>query len=193
MGILGILLSGVALGVAKQIERGRDAKRKADLQEISLGLSNFYDAKLEYPDELGECGEQWKINETVILDEMPCSPGMEEYRYIYDDSGSSDWFKLYAKLEYEQDQVIDELKCSQGCGPDCAYNYGVASSNVRIDSCGQEEELKYACAPGGSCEAYDDPLISECPEIYVNNPSCENECEERVNRCKNAKGKRTPD
>lgn len=193
LALLAILLAGSALGAVKQLKRGRDAKRKADLEELGLVLNDYYDARMEYPDELPECGSEWKLGETVILEEVPCSPGEEGYRYIYDDQGSQDWFKLYTNLEYEEDKVIDELNCRQGCGPDCLYNYGIASSNVRIDSCGEKEELKYVCAPGGGCEVFEDPQASQCPRVYINNPSCENECEERENRCRDSRGKLIPE
>lgn len=51
----------------------------------------------------------------------------------------------------------------------------------------------YVCAPGGgqsgSCEVYADPERSECPKVYTNNPTCNNECSDPHNRCKNSSGK----
>lgn len=53
-------------------------------------------------------------------------------------------------------------------------------------------ELQFACAPGGGqtgrCMLYDDPVESECPEVYPNDPNCEFQCYLKTNRCKTASG-----
>lgn len=59
--------------------------------------------------------------------------------------------------------------------------------------------ILYACSPAsgpmpeGQCESYDDPILSECPKVYPNDPTCANECQFQENRCANNRGKNKPD
>ena len=104
--------------------------------------------------------------------------------------------------------------CENGCGPNCAYNFGVSSSNVSLDYCEppitpnptvvppsptsltpSPTPILYVCGPAsgpnpeGQCESYVIPTLSECPKIYPDDSTCQYECYIKANRCKNAKGK----
>lgn len=50
----------------------------------------------------------------------------------------------------------------------------------------------YACAPPtpGRCIEYADPGASNCPIIYYNDPTCQNECNRPQNQCRDERGKK---
>ena len=194
LAILAILSGGSYVVVGKQLIRARDSRRKMDLESIRQVLEEKYDNETLYPESLPVCDEVLRMGEEDDF-VIPCDKKTGE-DYLYEVDEAKSWFKLYAKLENIDDPVIEALKCGFGCGPDCEYNYGVSSSNVNLDNC-MPEPVLYVCGPGagqeGFCEAYDDPGISGCPKIYPDDPSCNNECGDPENRCKNASGKSIPD
>lgn len=77
-------------------------------------------------------------------------------------------------MEITADSIIDRVGCRTGCGPDCQYNYGVASSNIKIN---QGCVTYYACGSSGECGAFDDPWCSRCPKVFENDPTCGGGCD----------------
>lgn len=196
LGILGILTGTAFLSVPKQLARARDGRRKSDLQMVSRVLEGVYDINDSYPGTLPDCGESFKTGETEWMD-VPCDPKSKgNYYFETENDEGGAWFRLYTNLEREDDQSIVWAKCQGGCGPDCEYNYGVSSSNINLEVC-LPPIVQYVCAPGGGkegfCEAFFDPEISECPRVFVDDPTCNDQCEDNEIRCKNAKGKHRPD
>ena len=176
------------------LRHARDAKRKHDLVVISRGLEAYYNITGHYPQTLPDCYQPLMANDEITLARFPCNyTAAEPYRYVVDEGEMAAWYKLYTNLEVTTDPIINKLHCLSGCGPECAYNYGRASTNTTIDNCAKT----YVCAPGGGatgfCEVYEDPDRSECPEIYYDIPDCNNECSDPRNRCKNASGKTIPE
>jgi len=194
LAILAILSGGSYVVVGKQLIRARDSRRKMDLESIRQVLEEKYDNEAVYLESLPGCKEVVEMGESDEF-EVPCDPKAKD-GYLYEVDEEKGSFKLYAKLEDTGDPVIEALKCGFGCGPDCEYNYGVSSSNVNLDNC-MPEPVLYVCGPGagqeGFCEAHDDPERSKCPKTYPDDPSCNNECEDSENRCKNSSGKSIPD
>jgi hypothetical protein len=95
-------------------------------------------------------------------------------------------------LENTQDPDIDKVGCrNYGCGPECQYNYGLASTNIMVNmGC----TPYYACAPGGECADFEDPLISGCPEIFPEDPDCGGvNCNKKEYRCHDSRGKKVPE
>jgi len=54
------------------------------------------------------------------------------YNYCYEVATDGSWYRLYAKLENNQDRGIAKSGCSAGCtcDGDNTYNYKVTSSNA---------------------------------------------------------------
>jgi len=167
----------------------RDVQRKSDLHKISQALEQYYESKKEFPDTLPDCGRPLSLASTTILSSIPCDPSLKT-PYLYQKTNSS--YRLYANLENEQDPIIATIKCHFGCGPDCAYNYGISSTNILLENC-LPEPIIYACSPGGGCDQYDNPQLSQCPLTYPDDPICNNECNDPKKRCKNASGKHVPE
>lgn len=194
--LIGGLTSLSYLFIPAQLEKSRDTRRKLDLLKIKRALADYYDCKTIFPDTLPNCDSPLEIEGRIILNSVPCDPITKE-KYWYESPGEDEleeWFKLYTNLENEKDPSIEYVGCTYGCGPDCEYNFGLSSTNKRIDIC---EVPQYVCSPGGgqegSCELFDDPDLSECPIIFSNDPTCQNKCGDPGNRCKNSRGKHVPE
>lgn len=218
LAVIGLLLLFITPPIVAQLQKARDGKRKLDINLVQKGLEEFYDSTNCYPERLPECGKSL-LN---VISDMPCDPKNKSfYPYITTGENCSPYFKVYAKLERIDDPNIKMVGCEYGCGPNCAYNFGVSSPNVTLDFCQppvtpmptntpvptlqpptptltltpSPTPIQYVCAPAagpnpdGQCEPYAIPTLSECPEIYSNDPTCQYECYLRENRCKNAKGK----
>ncbi len=225
---MGVILLFIAIPIFAQLQKSRDAKRKLDINIVQSGLEEYYDSTGCYPERLPECGKEFLLEESNIIKEIPCDPKNKSfYPYITSGENCSPYFKLYAKLERNDDPNIRMTGCEYGCGPNCAYNFGVSSPNVSLDYCQPPitpsptvtpspavvpssptstiapkptstptpTPILYVCAPAagpnpeGQCEIYAIPTLSECPNIYSDDPTCQYECYLKVNRCKNSKGK----
>jgi type II secretory pathway pseudopilin PulG len=246
-GILGPLaLLGSQIG-RTTILRARDIQRKDDLARVRIAIDDAYDTLGYYPPKLPECGLPFREGNLVFSERIPCDPKLDvPYIYVTDGTDQSRWYKLYTNLEYTKDSDIDYVGCRTGCGPNCQYNYGIASTNIEVMGCSElvpppiiilsptpveiptntvtltptpiesgptstplhthapthspspaPVPILYACAPGGgqegACEQYDDPERSECPKAYPDDPTCQNECAKKVNKCRDASGKHKPE
>lgn len=191
--LFSLLIFMVLRGIKVQLQRARDTRRKADVGAMRKVLDEYFDDAGCYPSCPVACDVDLSFGSVTYLSSIPCDPTSgSSYRYVTDDSSCPSQFQLYAKLENAGDSLIDSVGCRGGCGPDCEYNYGVSSPNIGLNSC----DVVYVCAPGGgssgSCQVYQSPQMSECPKVYPNDPTCNNECSDPQNRCKNASGKSVP-
>jgi len=192
--LLGLAAVFLILVVPSQLKKARDGKRKADLEKIKVTLYDYFFDQECFPENLPDCGEELRRGNTVYLASFPCDPNGGGYGYQTREGECSNWFKILAGLENTNDKNIDKVGCGFGCGAECEYNYGLSSSNIRVnEGCARY----YACSPGGGgdgvCDEYDDPGASECPSVFENDPTCQNFCQDSAFRCKNASGKHVPD
>lgn len=119
-----------------QLMKARDAKRKADLKKLQNVLEDYLNDESCYPDPI----ETVCVSSIVpdlsppYLSKVACDPvDSVNFNYFYSfDSNQAckGWYKIYTRLENENDPVIDEVGCREGCGPSNNYNYWVSSSNV---------------------------------------------------------------
>lgn len=164
----------VFLNPGAQMGKARDARRKSDLSKLKNILEDYYNDKNCYPtvSEM-ECGQA--LGE--YLDKIPCDP-LTKASYGYSANCSS--YRIYAELEYEKDPAIAEVGCQGGCGPggSCDYNYGVCSSNVGLEGCGEEEcaGTWWACQ-GNECNSYiEKPTCVGGGTPYCNDSTCDGGC-----------------
>ncbi len=169
--ILAILLVISMTAWRNHLNKANDAKRKDDLQRISLAFEEYLSDHNCYPDIniLQNCdGSELK----PYLENIPCDP-IYKSPYCYLPEGSNpacaNTFRLLAPLQSEADPAISKLGCNGDayCGweAECAdaarmidgYNYGVSSNNVTI--------LNPAVtpAPSASPQASASPLASPHP------------------------------
>lgn len=184
-----------SMAIPKQLMKARDAVRKGQLDSFKKAVDIYYQDAECYPRSVPACKNPLVLGDSVIKDHLPCDPKTNlSYSYITDLSSCPSWFQIYTNLEVTEDKIIEKVGCSEGCGPDCQFNYGVSSSNQKLDPlCTVYEEpppvQQYVCAPGGSCEVFVDPYISGCPNIYPDDPTCQDACSDPHKRCHDASGK----
>ena len=189
--VLALLTTFSSLIIPTSLKKARDARRKADLEKIFVALNDYHSDKNCFPDTLPDCGQNLGPDNSPYLKNFPCSPKGESYAYQTDEERCHQWFKILTKLEYLADFGINKVGCQNGCGPECQYNYGLSSTNIRLN---QGCVIYYACLPDGSCAAFEDPEKSRCPRSFENDPTCggEGSCELKDNRCHDASGKKVP-
>ena len=118
-----------------QLAKGRDARRKADLDKLQNVLEDYLNDKICYPDGL-TCGSTAGTDMAGYISEVPCDPiNNTYYNYFYSYDGRPEvvcksWYKIYTKLENTKDPIIEKVGCTGGCGPSGNYNYWVSSPNM---------------------------------------------------------------
>ncbi|MFZ3301892.1 MAG: type II secretion system protein [Microgenomates group bacterium] len=198
LSIIGVITIFSAVNGPTQLAKARDAVRKSHVDRIKKSIEEYYQDKNCYPTAIPACGNSFLEGSTVLIDKIPCDPTNSlSYTYVPETSNCPKSYQLYANLEYLADRIIDKIECRNGCGPDCQFNYGVASPNEKLNPfclqsatpAPQESISQYVCAPNGTCEVYVDPEISDCPNVYVNDETCQNTCSDPKQRCHDARGK----
>jgi len=165
----------LALNPVVQLGKARDARRKSDLSKLKNVLEDYYNDHKQYPDSLN-CGQPLD----PYLAKIPCDP-LTHQSYVYVKTPS--YYYIYTKLEYENDPIIDKLGCAYGCGPGCNYNYGVSSSNVNLESCGECEGDWYGCQEGGGCNNMGSGKRPKCEKggpVFCNDSSCGGGCDGKL-------------
>ncbi len=129
----------------RSLQRARDSQRKADLAQVQRALEAYFNDRGKYPSSSSDgkimgCGSagtsvcDWGsyfgISETqpTYMQKLPVDPKTASGQtYVYQSSGGVD-YRLYAKLENEDDPQIISTTVSCGTGVNC--NYGVSSTNT---------------------------------------------------------------
>lgn len=209
MVVFALFFLAVFMFMPAQVARARDAVRKSNIDKLTKFIEDYYSDTDCYPVSIPLCGNSYTTGDRTYLVNIPCDPKTKNsYVYVSEISSCPKWYQLYGNLEYSADTAIDKLGCRNGCGPECQFNYGAASSNVRLNSLCRDATpvapepspgptnppsggpLQYVCAPGGACEAFMYPELSGCPDIYLNDPTCQGgQCSSPKNRCHDARGK----
>lgn len=145
LGVLAILLLA-GFNPTLQMQKGRDARRKADLKKIQNAVENYYTDRGCYPTKL-PCGQPltWQKTATspvvTYLDKIPCDPGFGSTPASYGMEHRCTWYRIFTNLENTNDPDIDKVGCRApniclgypgGDPPQTIYNYGVSSSNVKL-------------------------------------------------------------
>lgn len=142
-----------ALNPFSQFQKGRDARRKADLSQIQKALEQYYQDHQQYPPSTGSANgsHPYEIEDTSTTPPTPVdwggtTPVWQKYievlpedpdpkkRYVYVTGSTQQMYWLYAALDRTQDPDI----CSGGtcqntqgalCGSS-ACNFGISSPNT---------------------------------------------------------------
>ena len=207
--ITGVITIFSAVNGPTQLQKVRDAVRKSHIDRVKKAIEEYHQDTNCYPQTIPTCTNSVSNENLVYLDKIGCDPKTNlSYVYVAEISECPSWYQFYGNLEYTSDKIIDKVGCREGCGPDCGFNYGVSSSNQNLDpyckhltatpepSNGTPQPtvipivpLQYVCAPAGTCEVFANPGLSGCPDIYINDPTCQEACYQKRNRCHDARGK----
>ena len=141
--ILGIL-AVVGMGnYFTSLKKGRDARRKSDLEQVQKALEMYYNDHGQYPidsefDLNLSWGEEFTIGPTTYMTKLPEDPKTSSnYKYYYATDADGTYFQLYACLENTNDPNRETggysgTDCDTGCTVETAplCNYGISSPNT---------------------------------------------------------------
>lgn len=130
------LLTIIGIGLyTRQLNKGYDGRRKADLKRLKQAFEDYYNDFDCYPPT--DTLERYCNGDDIhVLDDylkqVPCDPQTKKaylYRPYPDNSQTCGGFRIYATLYNEHDTDIERLNCNHedGCGAgEASYNYGVS-------------------------------------------------------------------
>jgi type II secretion system protein G len=137
--ILGILAALITGNFFTSLKKGRDAKRKADLEQVQRALELHYEDNRAYPEAIYVSGGEISDTETgkVYMKKVPVDPQGSTYGYETDEDGT--YYKLYACLENDQ-QILPyestpvDFDCEHNCKnqleEEVACIWGISSPNT---------------------------------------------------------------
>ncbi len=136
MGVLAMLITG---NFITSIKKGRDARRKTDIEQIQRALEMYYEDKGAYPGALtfGQPLIDPDGTGKIYMVKVPNDPvSGKTYEYGYSDEAKA--YKLFACLENDQQVLPYEstdysFSCTNQCknqsGSDVTCVWGIASTN----------------------------------------------------------------
>lgn len=189
--IIALLVILAITTLPEQIEKGRDGRRKSDLQKIKIAFENYYSDNDCYPpdDILDNC-EGTELS--PYLARIPCDPRTKE-KYLYAPVGGAcpTAYRVYADLEVDEDPIIEELGChtDAGCGAyqyfqlelglaALDYDYGVSEGVPVFDAGGGIPAGTF----GWCCQTYGDPCnvweygSGICNVFFFEETECQTAC-----------------
>lgn len=187
--IIGILITiTAAVNLKGSLWKGRDAKRKTDLNKLVRVMEDYYNDNGRYPpsDQYFSgtiAGNDWGSAFSTYVPALPKDPFPSREYYYFSDPANGNSYSIFAKLENITDADIAAVGCANGCGPDLAYNYVVHSANVIMaDGLPNGEIITAGEIPGPASTPTPTPL----PIFIVNSASgksCETRCDEMSMSC----------
>ncbi len=127
MAILGVL-AGIGLQSFQTSQaKGRDARRKSDLEQIQRALEMYYNDYRKYPASLNFGGQWIDSKGTVYMKSVPNDPSLGK-NYCYETDSTGTYYKVFSILENKQDPSYGNYSCGGN-----TYNYGVSSTNVSLN------------------------------------------------------------
>lgn len=142
--LMGALVGLISGNFFNSLKKGRDVRRKADLQNVQKALELYYEDKKTYPltDQLNFGDSLCEIpsdctSGRIYMQKLPIDPSPScQYAYVSEDGNN---YYLYSSIENNQDVGPgvakdasgnqDEYSVDCGCG-NCKF--GVTSSNVSL-------------------------------------------------------------
>ncbi|MBM3282804.1 prepilin-type N-terminal cleavage/methylation domain-containing protein [Candidatus Gottesmanbacteria bacterium] len=131
--IIGILAATVWGNFSTSLVKGRDSRRKQDLESVAKALELYYNDNKSYPNPTNPL-PSWSLpfahptrSSVIYMQKLPVDPGYPGASYCYNSDDYGSYYKLYADLENTRDQSIfsTEIQCGNRW-----YNYGISSPNV---------------------------------------------------------------
>lgn len=137
--IMGILASLITGNFFTSLKKGRDARRKADIEQLQRALELHYEDNRAYPQAIYVAGGELADEDTgkIYMKKVPVDPQGGSYGYETDAEGA--YYKLYACLENDQQILPYEstpavFTCAHQCKNqtglivDCVW--GISSTNT---------------------------------------------------------------
>jgi len=132
MAIIAIITAGLWGNFFSSLSKGRDSKRKQDLESVTKALEFYYSDFKAYPTAMPSWSAPFAnpTNTAVIyMQRLPADPAYPNSTYCYVSDASGTYYKLYANLENRSDpKIIPTVSCPVGTAN--YYNYGISSANT---------------------------------------------------------------
>lgn len=134
--ILGVLAGLITGNFFSSLKKGRDTRRKQDIENIQKGLELYYEDNKRYPTAVTSgstlCHPSGCTTRTYIQ-KVPTDPNNFTYYYLTDATGS--YYKLYSCIESSLDQGSGVLQSGYsgtncGCTGSSVCKFGVSSTNT---------------------------------------------------------------
>lgn len=193
--IIGLLVIIAVTTLPQQINKGRDSRRKSDLQKIKIAFENYFSDNDCYPEAniLNNCGGD---ELSPYLASIPCDPKTKEaYLYAPENSSCPHYYRVFSNLEVDIDPVIKELGCNGeiGCGAysffgeslgteALEYDYGVSEGVPVYDPTGAPPEMVFTrCCTSGmnnepTCNSYTEGSGICAGVLYTTQEACFASC-----------------
>lgn len=131
MALIAILSTALWGNFFSSINKGRDSRRKQDLDAISKAVELYYNDSKSYPLPTmivwGSAFTNPNNSTVVYMPKIPSDPTSPSSSYCYDSDGS--YYKIYANLENKEDpKIIPTVTCAPT--PGVNFNYGISSPNT---------------------------------------------------------------
>ena len=144
--ILGILAALVSGNFITSLKKGRDARRKTDLEQVQRALEMYYEDNKVYPKAGVAVGEidlttGGKLcypsvsgcDTKIYMQRLPQDPSSNcQYYYVRETAPYGEGYRLYATIENSQDQgpgVDQGGYAGTNCGTNCKCKFLVGSAN----------------------------------------------------------------
>jgi len=140
--IIGLIIGFVTSNFFSSLKKGRDARRKADLEQIQRALEMYYEDKKAYPTQAPGLGFPFggkfcetptcSSNEKIYMQNVPNDP-VGSYSYQYQSDGT--YYRLFSCIENNLDKgpgVRQTGYTATNCGLCGLCKYGVSSSNTTL-------------------------------------------------------------
>ncbi|MFZ6034847.1 MAG: type II secretion system protein [Patescibacteria group bacterium] len=138
--ILGVIAAMISGNFMTSLKKGRDAKRKADLESMQKAMELYYEDQRRYPPSINAGSPlNDSVSGKVYMQSIPYDPKGTRYEYETDATGS--YYRLFACLEnnlqilpYTANGATFPITCSVQCmdlsdtASDCVWV--VSSTNV---------------------------------------------------------------
>lgn len=133
MAIIAVIAGTIWGNFFPSLRKGRDTRRKEDLQSIARALELYYNDSGSYPNSTNPL-PNWGLafnnpsNQSVIyMQKLPNDPSYPNKSYCYLSDNNGTYYKIYADLENMNDAEVFSTEVA--CGGDW-YNYGISSPNT---------------------------------------------------------------
>lgn len=133
MVILAVMASIMWSNFSNSVIKGKDSRRKQDLQSVAKSIELYYNDMRMYPTpsqvDWGQALVNPNSSSVIYMQKLPSEVTGSDYPYCYQSDDGS-YYKIYAKLENTNDTGPGVLSVPVSCGGKSGYNYGISSPNT---------------------------------------------------------------
>lgn len=131
MALIAILSTAIWGNFFTSLTKGRDSRRKQDLDAVTKSLELYYNDNRSYPlptiINWGAAFTNLSDSSVIYMQKLPVDPAYPNANYCYASDGT--YYKIYANLENQNDpKIIPTVTCAPS--PGVNYNYGISSPNT---------------------------------------------------------------